>query len=273
VLSSIASAINLSSFIDFDRVHISSSFYSIHIHDCRQQMTNELHRCAEFGDLQRLKQLVEGGATIEEVDEDGMTALLMASERGHYEIVVYLVEHNANVAHIDEVGTTALHWACMSGKLSSVKCLLEHGARVTERSEDGQTPLLYAALHGSLEVVQYLLSSEGGASISETDDDGNTALFLAASGCCPSVVQWPLEYGGAQITDTDDEETSVWSVNCWNSLPNLHKHAYMYTRNDDGEYAFIDGEYVPSKGIVPHVITMLFAMLRVMVLHGSPQTR
>jgi hypothetical protein len=229
-------------------------------------MSNELHRCAEFGELERVKQLVEGGANIEEVDEDGMTALLLASTTGQSDIVVYLVEHGANVANTAGNGTTALHWACIVGTLSTVKCLLEHGATIVERSNDGKTALLHAAHRGSLEVVQYLLSVEGGASITESDDEGNSALLLAASACSyPAVVQWLLEYGGAQITGTNNEGSSVWIVK---GLPSLLKRAYR--KNDDGEYAFIDGEYVPSEGIVPHRIMAVFAMLRVMVLHGGP---
>jgi hypothetical protein len=231
-------------------------------------MSNELHECAEFGELERVKQLVEGGANIEELDDEGMTALLLASETGRSEIVVYLVEHGANVAHTDGYGKTALRLACIDGTLSTVKCLLGHGATTVERSNDGKTALLHAAFRGSLEVVQYLLSVEGGASIteSESDDEGNSALLLAASACCcPAVVQWLLEYGGTQITGTNNEGSSVWIVN---GLPSLLKHAY--TKNDDGEYAFIDGEYVPSGSMVPHRIMMVFAMLRVVVLHGGP---
>jgi ankyrin repeat protein len=58
--------------------------------------------------------------------------------------------------------------------------------------------------------VEYLLSLEGGASIAETDDEGNTALLLAVGrDCYPSIVQWLLEHGGAQITDTNYDGDSV----------------------------------------------------------------
>jgi ankyrin repeat protein len=48
-----------------------------------------------------VKVLVEGGADIEELDDNGMTALMLASLYVHcgVEIVKYLVEHGANVAH------------------------------------------------------------------------------------------------------------------------------------------------------------------------------
>jgi ankyrin repeat protein len=73
---------------------------------------NGLHRCASAGNLERVKELVKGGANIEELDQDGETALLLACYEGHHDIVVYLVEHGANVAHTTTEGTTTLHSAC-----------------------------------------------------------------------------------------------------------------------------------------------------------------
>ena len=72
-------------------------------------MSRELRFCASTGILERVQQLVEGGADIDETDDEGITALMLASLQGHYEIVVYLVEHGANVAHTDDDGMTALH--------------------------------------------------------------------------------------------------------------------------------------------------------------------
>jgi ankyrin repeat protein len=98
-------------------------------------MRSELHECAESGDLESVKQLVEGGANIDETDRNGMTALLLASLESKFEIVVYLVGHGANVAHTSNGGKTALHWVCLNGALSSVKCLLEHDASIADRDD------------------------------------------------------------------------------------------------------------------------------------------
>jgi hypothetical protein len=222
-------------------------------------MSNELHHWAASGNLERVKQLVEDGANIDESNDAGMTALSLASKNGEFEVVVYLVEHGANVAHaiFDQFRMTALHFASGGGDLPTVKYLLEHGARITERDNEFTTALLHAAENGSLEVLQYLLSSEGGASITESDDEGNTALLLAAGwDCYPVMVQWLLEYGGTQITDTNNAGDSVWTVNLHESLRDSLVNAYT-----KGFY----GECVPNGDVV-----VLTAMLRVMVLHGSP---
>jgi hypothetical protein len=235
-------------------------------------MSNELHFWAAKRNLAMVKELVEGGANIEEIDNEGKTALLLASHSAakpslrpnNFEIVRYLVKCGANVAHSDRNSMTALHWACFDGNAQTVKCLIKHGARVTERDKTGMTALLNAACDGSLEVVQYLLSSEGGASISETDDDGNTALLCAGMRSKFSIVQWLLEYGGAQITDVNNEERSLWTRSqrrdC--SVGVLLRHAY---ENKKGKHVFINGKFVPCKYILE-----VKAMLRVMVLHGAP---
>jgi hypothetical protein len=236
-------------------------------------MVNELHDCVTFGRFERVKQLVEGGANIEETNEGGKTALLVASLESifecHFNIVVYLIEHGASVAHTDSAGATALHCACANGNLRTVKCLLDHGASIAERDHEGRTALLYAAENRRLPVVKYMLSSEGGASITEADDEGSTALLMAAHYCCPTMVQWLLEFGGAQITDTDNENTSVWTGKWMYGLPNMLKSAYA--KGDDDEYVSIDGAYVPADEIEPNGdMVTLTAMLRVMVLHGGP---
>jgi hypothetical protein len=222
-------------------------------------MDNDLHRCTVSGDLERVKQLVEGGANIEETNGDGMTVLFLGTIHHHLEIVVYLVEHGANVAHTTNGGMSALHWACIVGNLSSVKNLSEHGARIAERDSRGMTALLYAALKRNCEVVQYLVSPEGGASITETDDEGNTALLLAAAGdCCPPMVQWLLEYGGAQITDADNGGGSVWSASRQSNSGLANTLINAYKKGRGGKYfSYGDKE-------------ALAAMLRVMVLHGGP---
>jgi hypothetical protein len=242
---------------------------------------DELHECVFSGNLERIRQLVEGGVNIDEANENDVTALLLACSMRRFEMVVYLVEHGANVTHADGDGMTALHYASLYGLMfdtlpTVTYLLLKHGARIAERNNEGATAFLFAAEKGNEDVVQYLLSSEGGASITEIDDQGNTALLLAADALCfPSLVQWLLEFGGAQITDTDKRGASVWTRKrryeyqlVGYSLAEMLKSAY--TKSDDGKFVIIDGEYIPEGGIVWGPIVELTAMLRAMVLHGGP---
>jgi ankyrin repeat protein len=62
-------------------------------------MSNNLHSYAISGDLKRIKELVEGGANLEESDNEfGKTALMLACLNSRFEIVAYLVEQGADVS-------------------------------------------------------------------------------------------------------------------------------------------------------------------------------
>jgi ankyrin repeat protein len=51
---------------------------------------DELHRCAESGNLERIRELVEDGVSIDQISRHGHTALFAASIWGHFDIVVYM---------------------------------------------------------------------------------------------------------------------------------------------------------------------------------------
>jgi ankyrin repeat protein len=64
--------------------------------------------------------------------DDGATALMAASRKGHLEVVHELCQRGANVnAAMNYVGVTALMIASRFGLLPIVQCLLDHGASKT----------------------------------------------------------------------------------------------------------------------------------------------
>jgi hypothetical protein len=106
-----------------------------------------------------------------------------------------------------------------------------------------------------------LHSSEGGANINEIDDAGNTVLLRAAMNHNPKVVQWLLEYGNAQITDSNSVGDSVWTERY--GLPVMFKRAYV--KSNEHRMPTFKGDIVRDEDLVAFA-----AMLRVMVLRGGP---
>lgn len=60
----------------------------------------------------------------------------------------------ASLDQTDREGLTALSWACLKGKLPLVRELVERGAATSHADRSGRTPLDLAAFCGDPEVVR-----------------------------------------------------------------------------------------------------------------------
>jgi serine/threonine-protein phosphatase 6 regulatory ankyrin repeat subunit B len=134
------------------------------------------------GDLSMVKVLLAKGANIDACNTNGATALHLAVQKGHIEVVKTLLEKraNPNAAINSKIplinGTTPLHVATEAGHLNVVKILLEKGGNI-HASINGITPLHIAAGRGYLDMVIALL--EKGANIDAVYNNNITPLSLA----------------------------------------------------------------------------------------------
>ena len=113
-------------------------------------------------------------------DKNGATALMVAAQAGHAEVVKVLLENGADVNATDGEGSTGLMYAAKHGHLATAKLLLERGADVnaeTANIEGRWTALKEAAWGGNAGVVKLLI--EKGADVNVKDEQGWTALMAA----------------------------------------------------------------------------------------------
>lgn len=147
-----------------------------------------------------LGHIIEAGANIECLDNQGRTPLLVACGASNNRAInggrwshaaIQLLEAGANATAVDESGKNSLH--ILLGKkehshlrIESTKeservtqALLKSGCSPTVRDQEGRTPLHLALKTGKFSQAAMLI--EAGADISASDPDGNSALHRTAS--------------------------------------------------------------------------------------------
>ncbi|XP_042191061.1 ankyrin repeat domain-containing protein 45 isoform X3 [Callorhinchus milii] len=89
-------------------------------------------------------------------DNLGKTALHLASQLGHCEIITMLVKLGANVNMKTVRGYTPLHCAAAWGKLESIKTLVELGADIQEKTFRGEKAQDIAHRYSKTDCAEYL---------------------------------------------------------------------------------------------------------------------
>jgi ankyrin repeat protein len=102
------------------------------------------------------------------------SALMLASLKGHLELVQKLIARDADV---NKTGWTPLHYAATGGQLAVMRLLLENSAYIDASSPNGSTPLMLAAMYGTPSAVKLLL--EEGADPLLKNEQGLTAIDFA----------------------------------------------------------------------------------------------
>ncbi|XP_072401763.1 tyrosine-protein kinase Shark [Diabrotica undecimpunctata] len=122
--------------------------------------TNLLHRSTGQGNYTVVKELLKTDYPQDAKNQDGQTAVHLASMNGQNDILLKLIECGASVNLRDSVGFTPLHYACYYNFPATARLLIQTGnANIQARNtETGAVPLHEAASQGHKTVVKELLS-------------------------------------------------------------------------------------------------------------------
>ncbi|XP_045412892.1 ankyrin repeat domain-containing protein 42 [Lemur catta] len=201
-----------------------------------------IHDAVKAGDVKQLSEIVERGASINEVDIlHKFSPLHWAAHSGSLECLHWLLWHGADITQVTTRGWTAAHIAAIRGQDACMQALMINGANLTAQDDRGCTPLHLAATHGHSFTLQIMLRSGVDPSVTDKREwkPVHYAAFHGRLGCLQLLVKW-----GCSIEDVD----------CNGNLPvhlsamegHLHCFKFLFSRmssatqalkafNDNGE--------------------------------------
>ncbi|XP_024226522.1 kinase D-interacting substrate of 220 kDa isoform X7 [Bombus impatiens] len=182
---------SLASYITDDNLAGLQSFLEnkrVLIDDRDENGSTALILAASKGKIHFVRELINHGADVNAEDADNWTALLCAAKEGHTDVCLELLEHGADLEHRDMGGWTALMWATYKGRSPTVMMLLGREADVNAHGNFHISSLLWAAGRGYPDIVKDLIAH--GAKVNVGDKYGTTALV------------WASRKGHVEIVDT-----------------------------------------------------------------------
>ncbi|XP_054642191.1 protein TANC1 isoform X3 [Dunckerocampus dactyliophorus] len=160
--------------------------------------------------------LMLGGANVNYRTEvlNNAPVICVQCHLGHQEIVSLLMEFGASVEVVSENGMNPLCYSAAAGHLGLVMMLCKRGAMVDHVDKSGQCALVHAALRGHLEIIQYLLEMEWSAEGQQEDSALKSkalqqALIAAASMGHTQVVRGLLAVNNEYAVQIDSHDT-LW---------------------------------------------------------------
>lgn len=157
-----------------------------------------LLKSAGEGYTRIVRLLLARGVAVNAQNNEQMTALMLASQKGHVDIINMLITHAFNniIIEIDKQnckGETALVLAAINNHADIVKLLLDAGADVNiVDTQDERTPLMQASGRGHVRAAQELLDAPS-IEVNTQDSQGNTALILACKNNRTEIVKLLLD--------------------------------------------------------------------------------
>lgn len=147
-----------------------------------------------------------------ETDNDGKHALILAAQEGHTACVSLLLDCSSFVDYRSHDGKTALRVAAIEGHKDVVHLLLCHNADVNYQDADGRSTVYILALENRLTCADFLLENDADPEL--TDIEGRTPLHVAAWQGHVDMVELLLSYC-ADVNAVDNECRTALQSAAW----------------------------------------------------------
>ena len=145
--------------------------------------TTALHWAVHGGDATLAEALIAAGTKVDAVNRYGVPPLYLAAENGDAVLTTLLLEHGADANTALPGGETALMTAARAGDVATLETLLEHGADVNRREGwKGQTALMWAAHENNGPAVRTLLTAGAERDARSSSGDFTALTFAVRAG-------------------------------------------------------------------------------------------
>jgi ankyrin repeat protein len=149
----------------------------------KESLEDKLIKAVKNGDLKNVETLISQGVDLEARDDQNMTVLMIAAQKGYADIVSKLINAGADLDAINRYAArTAFFYAYESGHPETVKILIANGA--AKNNEYFGETFVSAVFQGKNEMVKAFMVE--GASIDH--DTLDTAHSFAQWKCSAEVV-------------------------------------------------------------------------------------
>jgi ankyrin repeat protein len=127
-------------------------------------------------DIKAVKDFIRKKPALVNITNEGGDTPLHKASIGRTEIAELLVAKGANVNARENNGITPLHIAAERGNREIVELLISRGADINARRKNGKTPLHQASENGYTQIAELLIAK--GADVNAGSDEG-TPLYFA----------------------------------------------------------------------------------------------
>lgn len=134
--------------------------------------THPIHKAARKGDLEVVERLIQEGADIDTLNDDGYTPLHCAAKNGHVAVIEALVRLGSNAIDAPTAwDKTPLFLAAVYDRGPAIEALVRLGSTSLERLDKyGWAPIHVAGISGNPEAVKALHALGAGDPLEDEDE-------------------------------------------------------------------------------------------------------
>lgn len=173
-----------------------------------ETMQEQLFEAVEGKEFDTVRELLNNGVDINAQDEQGRTAIMIATYANDAEMVKVLIDEGADVDIQDDMLNNPFLYAGAEGYMDVLKLIIAAGADPKITNRYGGVALIPASEHGYVEVVEELLTNTK-TDVNHVNNLGWTALLEAiilndGSAKQQQTIRLLIEYGAdVNLTDKD----------------------------------------------------------------------